>query len=149
MASLPLLVPQEQLGRANGLVQFAQAGAQIIAPVLAGILVLSIQLHGVIVIDLVSFVFAVGTLGFARIPKPEPSVEGQAGQGSLLHEALYGWSYIWERPGLLGLLIFYTTTNLLLGMVFVLAMPLVLSFASAAMYGTVASIGGEAYYAEA
>ena len=87
---MTLLVPKKQLGRANGMVQVAEGVAQILAPVTAGVLVGIILLQGVIMIDLATFLFALVTLLIVRIPKPEKTVEGQAGKGSLLKEAFYG-----------------------------------------------------------
>lgn len=143
-AATTLLVPREQLGRANGLVQLAAGLGQLISPVLAGLLVTWIGLSGVITVDLVTFVFAVITLMLVHIPRPEVSVEGQQARGSVLKESSFGWHYIRQRPGLLGLLIFFGASNFLVSMVVVLANPLVLSFPSGspAVLGTVLSVAG-------
>lgn len=141
-ASITLLVPQRHLGRANGLVQLGQASAQIIAPVLAGILVTTIQIQGVILIDFISYIFALGMLLVVRIPKPAAAPTSETQKSSLLREMIYGWTYITERPGLFGLLIFLAISNFLACIVSVLVAPLVLSMASAPMLGTVLSIGG-------
>jgi MFS family permease len=139
-AAMPLIVPKEHLGRANGMVQAVQASGQLISPVLAGVLVGMIQVHGVLLIDFVTFLFAVTTLLIIRIPKPETTAEGE--EGSLLREVAYGWRYISSRPGLLGFILFSAPANLLLGFVLVLTVPMILSFASPAVLGTVISIGG-------
>lgn len=141
-AAIAQLVPKQHLSRASGMVQFGQAISQLIAPVLAGVLVTKIQVQGVILIDFATFLFAFVTLLFVRIPKPKTTTESKEEKKSLLHETLYGWTYISTRPGLLGLLIFYSFTNFTLGIVEVLLTPLVLSFASTAVLGTVLSIGG-------
>ena len=47
-----------------------------------------------------------------------------------------------RRPGLLGLLIFFTVFNLLVGVIQVLFTPLVLSFASVETLGFVLSVAG-------
>ena len=141
-AATTLLVPQKHLGRANGMVQLGQAAAQIASPWLAGALMGAIQVQGIILIDFLTFAFAVLTLLFVRVPKPEITAEGQAGRGSLLHEAAYGWKYILARPGLLGLLLLFATTNFTSGIVQVLFTPLVLSFTTPALLGTILSIGG-------
>ena len=64
------------------------------------------------------------------------------GKASLKRGLASGWIYIKERSGLLSLLIFLAIVNFLAGIVEVLATPLVLSFASAAMLGTIMSISG-------
>lgn len=141
-ASVTLLVPKQQLGRASGMAQLGQAIAQIISPVLAGILVGIIKIQGVILIDFATYLFALLTMLIVRIPRPEVSAEGRAARGSLGREAFFGWTYIRARPGLLGLLLFFAFTNFAIGMVQVLITPLVLSFAAPEELGTVLSIAG-------
>lgn len=141
-ATIPLLVPKQQLGRANGMIQVGGATAQIITPLLAGGLVETVQVQGVMLIDFATFLFAVFTLLMIRVPKPKTTSESKTGKESLLHEVTYSWTYILARPGLLALMIFFATINFLWGIVSLLVKPLVLSFASASALGTVLSIGG-------
>lgn len=141
-AAITQLVPKKQLSQANGLVQVADAVSQILAPVTAGILIGIILLQGVIIIDLVTFLFALITLMIVRIPKPEKSVEGQAVKGSLFKEAFYGWTYIRKRPGLFALLIFFAGTNFLSSLATVLFTPLILSFSTPAVLGILTSAAG-------
>lgn len=142
MAAIPLLVPKAHLGRANGMVQLGHAISQLMAPLLAGILVGVIQVQGVVLIDFTTFLFAFATLLLVRIPKPKSTPASPVGDRPLLREISSGWTYIRTRSGLLGLLIFYSITNFTLGIVEVLFTPLVLSFASAAILGMILSIGG-------
>ncbi|MBM4429068.1 MAG: MFS transporter [Chloroflexi bacterium] len=141
-AATTLLVPKEHYGRAGGMVQISQAVAQIASPVLAGALMVTIGVEGVILLDFGTFLFAVCTLLVSRVPRPQVTADGKAGRGSLLHEAAYGWTYIRARPGLLGLLLFFAGSNFATGIVGVLFTPLVLSFATAAVLGLLMSIGG-------
>lgn len=137
-----LLVPKEHLTRASGMIQLGEAIALILAPVIAGLLMAQIQLQGVILIDVATFFFAVGTLLFVRFPKTPATNEGTVARGSLLREAGFGWRYISTRPGLLGLLFFFAASNFAFGFVNVLLVPLVLSFGSTASLGTIMSIFG-------
>lgn len=146
-AATTLLVPKEQLGRASGLVQLSEAVSQIASPLLAGTLVGVIQVQGIILIDFATFLFAVITLLIVRVPKPEITAEGKAGQGSLLREAAYGWTYILARHGLLGILLFFAVTNFTSGIVGVLFTPLVLNFSTPAILGMLLSIGGLGFLA--
>jgi MFS family permease len=141
-AATTQLVPKEQLGRAAGLTQTGSGAAELLAPVLAGALVVSLGLGGVMLIDFATFLVSVATLLSVRVGRPETSADGAAARGSLLREAVAGWSYIRRRPGLLSLLALLAATNLSLGMMQVLVAPMVLSFASAAVLGRVLSVAG-------
>jgi MFS transporter, DHA3 family, macrolide efflux protein len=140
-ATTTLIVPKEQFGRASGMVQLAQGLSQLLAPVLAGVLVGWIGLGGVIAIDFATCLFAVATLLVVRIPPRPPATEGELSQ-SLLRDVTYGWTYITARPGLLSLLLIFAASNFMTGTVVVLANPLILSFATPAVLGTVLSVAG-------
>lgn len=141
-AATSLLVPKEQLGRANALLELASGLSQIVAPGLAGVLVVHIKLQGVLLADFATFLFAVGTLLAVRFPPPPESDEGRAARGSLLHEMASGWSFVRARPGLVGLLGFAAVYNLVLVLVTLLFTPLVLSFADVPALGGVLSFAG-------
>jgi MFS transporter, DHA3 family, macrolide efflux protein len=140
-AATTLLVPKRHLGRASGMVQSAQALSQIVAPGLAGTLVAAIGPANVMLIDFASFVVAMVTLLAVRIPRPEASVEGSR-RSSLLREAWWGWRFIQDRPGLLGILILFACTNFSMSMIQVLLPPLVLGFTTPRVLGAVLSVAG-------
>jgi len=144
IASTTLLVPKKHLGRASGMIQLGPAVARIIAPLSGGVLVMTIGIQGVLLIDLVTFLFAVLTLLIVRVPQPKFTTADREEEekGSLWLDVTYGWTYIKARPGLLNLLLFYAVTNFTEYMVIVLIDPLVLSFANASVLGIVASVAG-------
>ncbi len=140
-ASTTLLVPQKKLVRANGMVELGRALAMMTAPPAAGFLLAVIDLKGVVLIDVTSFLFAVVTLLLSRIPRPVPAAESKPAEGqSMLRDAAFGWSYIRQQPGLLALLLLFAAVNFAHGMVEILLTPLVLSFASTMELGAVLSI---------
>ncbi len=141
-ASTTLLVPKEHYSRASGMMQSGFAAARIISPMLAGVLVLTIQMRGVLLIDFVTFVIAIIILFMIRIPDPSAVIDRKSKQEPLGEEAAYGWQYIVARPGLFALLVFFAITNFTLGIVQVLIAPLTLSFADAAVLGRVSSTAG-------
>jgi MFS transporter, DHA3 family, macrolide efflux protein len=140
-ASITLLVPKQHFGRVGGMMQFGTSAAEILAPLLAGVLIGTLHIHGVIAIDLATFLFAAVMLLLIRIPRPEVSAAGAAGRGSLLRQAGFGWTYIRQRPGLLALLAYFSGINFLFPFGLVLATPLVLSFAGTEELGMVLAIG--------
>jgi DHA3 family macrolide efflux protein-like MFS transporter len=139
VATTSLLVSKENLGRANGLLQFGQAASEILAPALAGVLVGVIRLEGVILIDVATFLFAVSTLLLVRFPRAR--VLGTS-QTSLWKDLPFGLRYISARPGLLSLLAFIAVVNFLWGMVGALITPLILSWTSSDVLGAIVSIAG-------
>src|SRR6185503_19848385 len=95
-------------GRAAGMVQTGEAIGYVAAPVLGGLLLLSVQLHGVFLIDAASFLFSILTLLLVRIPAtPKTNGVGTETKPSLLGEVAYGWRYLTSRRGLLALLIYF------------------------------------------
>lgn len=140
IASTTLMVPRRHLARASGMMQLGQAAAETLAPLLAGLLVTLIRVEGVLLLDFLTFLCAVATLLFVRIPRPAASAEGAGGKGSLTKEAAFGWRFIRERPGLRGLLLYFAMINLVFSMASVLAVPLVLSITDAAVLGQVLTV---------
>lgn len=139
-ASTTLLVPKKQLGRASGLTQMIQM-AQIVAPLLAALLLSQIQIWGILLVDFATFLFAMLTLLVVRIPSPERAPAGAAA-GSVWADTAFGWRYLRERPGLLALLLVFASTNFTIGMLQALLTPLVLSFSTATALGTVTTVAG-------
>lgn len=102
-AAISTMVAKENYGRANGLMSLSEAGSGILAPVFAAALLAAVGLRGVLLVDMVTFVFAIGTLLLVHIPDPERKAEHATGQSNLLNESMFGFRYILERPSLLGL----------------------------------------------
>ncbi|HYE81736.1 MAG TPA: MFS transporter [Clostridia bacterium] len=68
-AAVPMLVPQEELVRANGWSQFMQSGAFIIGPVLGAAMYAALPLHVILLSDLVGAVVASISVAVVRIPE--------------------------------------------------------------------------------
>lgn len=142
-AAISTMVPKEQYSRANGMMSLVDAGPGVIAPLLAGALLPFIGLTGIMLIDVVTFVFAIGTLLIVYIPQPPRTQEGSAGQGSFWKEAAYGFQYIFARPSLLGLQLIFFFGNLFSGIGFTVLAPMILARTAqnSLSLGTVESVG--------
>jgi uncharacterized repeat protein (TIGR01451 family) len=142
-AALSLMLPKEQYTRANAMLELAGSGSRVFAPMLAGALIVPLGLNGILMIDIVSFIFAVGTLFFVHIPQPKASEAGRAGQGSLLSESAYGFWYILERPSLLGLQLVFMLGNFFTNLAFAVfaAMILARTGNDEMVFGSVQSLG--------
>ncbi len=139
-ASIAMIVPKEKLGSANGMVQMGQAITSVLTPVLAGVLFVFIGFTGIIIIDFVTFFFAVGALLFVRIPQPERAAEHK--DKNIWQDMAFGWNYLRQRTGLFGLLLYYAMVNFLLNWSAVLLIPMVLSRFTADVLGIIQTILG-------
>lgn len=142
-AAISTMIPKEQLGRANGLMSLMEAGPGVLAPIMAGALLPIIGLTGILIFDVVTFLFAIGALLIVHIPNPVRTQEGIQAQGSMLKEAAYGFKYIFARPSLLGLQLIFFAGNLFAGIGFTLLAPMILSRTdnNSLMFGSVQTAG--------
>lgn len=139
-ASISMIVPKEKLGSANGMVQMGQAISSVLTPVVAGALFITIGFNGIILIDFVTFFFAVGALLLVRIPQPERAPEHK--DKNIWQDMQFGWNFLNERKGLLGLLLYYAMVNFLLNWSAVLLIPMVLSRFTADVLGIIQTVMG-------
>lgn len=148
-ATISTMVPKEQYGRANGMMSLVEAGPGVLAPVLAGAL-LAITLQGpfdsfalIMLLDLITFFFAIGALLIVHVPQPEKSKEGQAAKSNLWSEGIYGFKYIFQRPSLLGLQMIFFFGNMFSGIGFSIFAPMILARTGqdSLIFGTVQTAG--------
>ncbi|GIJ45281.1 MFS transporter [Virgisporangium aliadipatigenens] len=147
-AMTPLLIPKRHLGRANGFMQASWA-AQIAAPLVAGTLLATIGMGGVIVVDLVTFAVAVAALLVVRLPagvlRPERPAEAPTLRGDLS----FGLRFLRRHGALLGLVSVLTGFNFAFAAAGMLVQPLILSFTGVATLGVLMFAGGSGLFAGA
>ncbi len=120
-SSTSLMAPEDQLQRIAGLNQLLHGVTQIASPPLGALLLVALPFEGIMAIDVVTAMVAVG-LVFA-IPIPQPVRELAAAAGvltSVWRDLVEGIRYIWQWPGLRQLLVVSTCINLLLTPAFAL-----------------------------
>ena len=126
-AAIGTMIPKEQLGRVNGMMSLMEAGPGVVAPVLAGALLPFIKIEGIMLFDVVTFLFAISVLSLVQIPSPRRTEEGQTGKGNVWSEAAYGFKYIFARPSLLSLQLVFFMGNLFTGIGFTIFAPMILA----------------------
>jgi len=143
-ASIPLMVPRNRLGNINGIVQVSRGLAQLSAPAFGGVLLSLIGLRGILLVDVVTFLLGFSGLLLIRIPDVRTEVyEGLSHYGlKLWHDIREGWRYLARHSGLAWLMVLSASSNLLLGLMEVVVIPLGLELTSPAVMGTLMSVGG-------
>ncbi|UCD22581.1 MAG: MFS transporter [Chloroflexota bacterium] len=126
-AAITTMIDKKHYTRANAMLGMVHSGSMIIAPVLAGSLLHIVGIDGIMIIDIVTFSFAIGALLLVLIPDPAETAVGRASRGTLLQESLFGFRYIFSNRSLLGLLLIFFTTNLTFGLTMILLAPMILS----------------------
>lgn len=143
-AAITTMVPKKQYARANGMLSLAESASGVFSPLAGGILLGIVGLGGVLAIDIVAFVVAIGALLFVAVPPPQSSEAGRAARSNLWQESLYGFRYILQRPSLLGLQLVFLGSNLAGTFAFTLlpAMILARTANDEVMLGSVQSVMG-------
>jgi MFS family permease len=121
-ASISLMVEKKDYARASGMLSLADSISNIIAPAAAGILLSIIGVSGILTIDIVTFIAAVSILLVLVIPQPQRTEEKK----SILKDAVFGFGYIAERRGLLGLQLSFFASNLVMGFAFTVLTPMLM-----------------------
>jgi DHA3 family macrolide efflux protein-like MFS transporter len=101
-ASIPMLVPEKHLVRANGLYQMLQSAIKIVAPPAGAFLMEALPMQGVLSVDIITAVIAVACLLPLGIPQPPPTT--LTAKANYFGDMKQGFSYIWSRPGLVMLI---------------------------------------------
>src|SRR4030095_15282882 len=85
-ASTPLMVPDEQLTRINGLNQALQGVNSLIAPPVGALLLSILPTQGILLIDVATALLAIVPLLFISIPQPKrhEDLQAQRNKPSLL-----------------------------------------------------------------
>jgi MFS family permease len=126
-AAVTMMLPKEQYARASGMLSMAESGSEILAPILAGVLIGLVGIGGIMTIDIATFAVAILALVLVHIPQPEATGAGEEGRGGLWRESLYGFRYIFERPSLLGLQLVFFAINFIAVLSFTLLAPMILA----------------------
>jgi MFS family permease len=152
-ALIATAIRNEQLGRANGLIQFGHGLAELLSPALAGVLVVSIGVPGVLFVDLASFVAAVTTLLLVRLPEKEAAPDPHPGHSAHANAPApqhlswsgtlrVGWAAIQSQPSLVALLRFQAIFSFLWSLFGVLVTPMILGFSDPQGLGLALAVAG-------
>lgn len=138
LAAVAQMVPKRYLGQANGISQIGVGVSTVFGPMLGAALYSVLDIGGVLLIDLATFLVGVTTLLLARIP----DLAFHRREESFRTEITRGWSYITRRRGLRSALWFFTVDQLLYAFGFAVIVPMIVLEHSPAGAGFALSAGG-------
>ena len=114
-ASTPLMVPNEQLTRINGLNQALQGVNSLVAPPVGALLLSILPTQGILLIDVGTALLAILPLLFLSIPQPQRHEEELAeAKPSLFSDVRNGLAYIRTIPGFIAIISMALFLNFLL-----------------------------------
>lgn len=140
-STISLMMEKASYPRANAMMSLAQSVPGIFAPSAAVALLAVTDIELILVLDSLTYVVAVATVFLAAIPD-NPGSGGEKKQG-MWRDALFGFRYVFARPGLVGLQ-GVTFSIILLGVMgWVLVVPMVMARTGddETMVGVVQSVG--------
>ncbi len=128
MASIPLMIPDKYLSNIHGLRQAFYGGLQIISAPLAALLLGLIPTVAILLIDVITALFAITPLLFIIIPQPDKN-QDRSGIGniqSVWADMIAGFKYVRSLEGLFILIAFMSLIGVLLMPPFIL-LPLLVT----------------------
>jgi DHA3 family macrolide efflux protein-like MFS transporter len=98
-ASTTLMVPERHLTRIAGMNQTMNGLLMIVGPPLGALLLALLPLHGVMLVDVGTALFAVGPLLFIAIPQPVRSQTNGSKKASIWVDLREGFRFLWGWSG--------------------------------------------------
>jgi MFS transporter, DHA3 family, macrolide efflux protein len=126
--TMSLMVKKDDLGKANGLYSICETAPALLSPIFAGMLLPLINLNGIFIIDIVTFLFAIFAVFIVIIPEYihfDNSSESK--NQNIIKDSLFGFSYIFQRRALLSVLTVFLLTNFFEGFSNTLFAPMILA----------------------
>jgi len=106
-AAITLLVDKKHYARTSGMMGLTEGTSMIFGPPLAAVLLFTVGLHGVLIVDILTFSYAIGVLLPMLIPQP-PAPKEEEELKSIWKDSIFGFRYIFaRRPFLLLVLVFF------------------------------------------
>ncbi|MEJ7648072.1 MAG: amino acid adenylation domain-containing protein [Nakamurella sp.] len=125
-AAVPQLVPKRFIGHANGVLGIINGAGQLFVPIAAAGLYALIGLEGMLLLDVASYVIALGVLAVVRFPNRLGRIRKES-----FHEQVFGgFRLVWNNRHFRLMNIFFAVGNLLYAPALLLTPPLVLGFGS-------------------
>ncbi|MGV9773836.1 amino acid adenylation domain-containing protein [Streptosporangium sp. NPDC003464] len=138
LAAVAQLVPKPYLMQANAVANLGTGLGMLIGPLGGAALIALVGLHGVVAVDVVTFLAGLGTLLLVRFPdRLFYRLEESFGQA-----IIGGWRFLVRRRPLMIMIGFFVVMNYLNMLALAVTVPAVLSFGDVAGVGVVTAMQG-------
>jgi len=139
-STVTLMVSPGDLSKANAALGMVLGIVQLAGPFLAGKALDTIGISTILLLDIVSFLFGLGTLFVAKVPSPPPKPNQT--KSSAWADVKEAYWFLKSKPGVLGGLYLFTLIWFNVSAVQALITPLVLSYATPSEAGLIMSVAG-------
>ena len=140
-AAITMIVHKDHYARADAMIGVAESTVEIIAPMLAAVLLGPIGIVGILLIDIATFGIAFVTLLWVPISQPEQSAEEDRGPSNFWKDSAFGFRYIFRRPSLLALQLVFFGGNFFESLSLTILTPMILARSNELVLGSVLSLG--------
>lgn len=131
-ATVTDLLTKEEFSKANGMVSLAGSARYLLSPIIAGGLLAVADIKVLLVIDCMTFILTVITTGIVKKGLEAKPIENN---DSFIESFRQGWDAITEKKGVLYLIIVSSVMTCFMGVIQILAEPLILDFKDSATLG--------------
>lgn len=138
-ATVPLMVPKNQLTRANGMIALAFGLIQLTSPAIAGSAYHHFGLKPILLFNLCTFLLGFAAIIITYIPQPHTEVQ----KGEKLTESLrLGFNFIIQFKCISYNIIFYSLVAAILISMSIMVQPMLLALTDAQTMGAIMSFAG-------
>lgn len=136
-ATVTDLLSEEEYPKASGLISLGGSARYLVSPFIAGLLLASHSVSLLLIIDICTFVLTVLT---TLVVKKGIQTKETENEGSMIKSISDGWKILYEKKGVLMLVLVSAVLTLFIGVFQILAEPMVLSFSDARTLGITETI---------
>lgn len=144
-SSVPMLVHEKDLSRANGMRQLSGAAQNMLAPIFAGALYAFLRVEGLLIVDLCSYLFAFITIAIIPIPQPtikSTNYESKKLISTALKDFREAFSYLRKLSKLYQSILIFMVVNFIANMAMILISPMILATYDTTIYGISQTVSG-------
>ena len=140
-AAVSAMTPSEQHARASAMLQLSNQLSMLVAPMIAGFVLLFFGLVGILMLDFITFFIAIGILVLHHFPEPQFQ-QKTAVKNRSWPDMFKGWRFISSQPALRGLFYLSGLNMFFIAVNATLSIPILLTLTTIEVVGLLAMLFG-------